>query len=276
MPTVAELERLQALLGRLEPLARKQRGQLIEAADWNALVDALLEVTRIAASSGATTAVPPHDHPDQVAVGWLDPRLRQLVTSGGLADPAAEGELGKLRRDLGRVVTRIDDVDVRIADVRSRVTEVATKDLAREADLTRVVRRVDGIGDARVDVTDLRSTLRALEVDVQRAVEVGTRLEVDGQPLDVAALVRRVDAADDLRQRLTAANGELLDATAFERRVTQLETSLVTESELDAAIGGLRGIQAGDRAELFEGARRARLGGRRGPRRQPRQRPARG
>ena len=41
MPTVAELERLQALVSRLTPLADVRRGELIRADDWNSL-DSLL------------------------------------------------------------------------------------------------------------------------------------------------------------------------------------------------------------------------------------------
>lgn len=260
MPTVAELERLQALVGRLEPLAHKRRGELIAADDWNALVQALLEVTRVALASDRGEAVAPHAHPDEVGLGWLDARLRQLITAGGLADPAAEAELGKLRRDLGRLGTRIDGVDEGVKDVRFRVADVSTKDLAREADLIRVARRVDGLGDARVEVADVRRTLAALEVEVGRAVEVGRRLEVDGPPVDMADVLRRLGGADELRQRLTAASGELLDAAAFERRVAQLETSLVTEAELDDALRPLRdATTAVDRAELLEEARRAAL-----------------
>lgn len=260
MPTVAELERLQALVGRLQSLAGKRRGELIAADDWNALVQAVLEVTRAALASDRQESVAPHAHPDEVGLGWLDARLRQLLTAGGLADPAAKAELGKLRRALDRVGARIDVVDAGVKDVRFRVADVSTKDLAREADLTRVARRVDGLGDARIEVADLRTTLRTLEADVGRAVEVGRRLEVDGEPVDVADVVNRLAGVEELRDRLTAANGELLDAVAFERRVAQLETSLVTEDELDQALRPLRDTVAGiDRAELLEAARRSAL-----------------
>lgn len=260
MPTVAELERLQALVGRLQSLAGKRRGELIAADDWNALVQAVLEVTRAALASDRQESVAPHAHPDEVGLGWLDARLRQLITAGGLADPAAKAELGKLRRALDRVGARIDVVDAGVKDVRFGVADVSTKDLAREADLTRVARRVDGLGDARVEVADLRTTLRTLEADVGRAVEVGRRLEVDGEPVDVADVVNRLAGVEELRDRLTAANGELLDAVAFERRVAQLETSLVTEDELDQALRPLRDTVAGiDRGELLEAARRSAL-----------------
>ena len=76
MPTVAELERLQALVGQLVPLAETQRGELIRAQDWNTVVGALIEVARATLSADATETVPPHEHPDQVRPGCPASRRR--------------------------------------------------------------------------------------------------------------------------------------------------------------------------------------------------------
>lgn len=241
MPTVAELERLEALIGQLIPLSDKRRGELIVAGDWNVLVGALIEVGRAAlGSDDDDNDVRPHDHTDQVSIGWLDPRVRQLVTGGGVKDAGAEVTLGKLRRDLTNLTTRVDDVGAQVKQARIRVETVATKDLVRETEVSRLNRKVLGAADDRGDIADLRNTLRTLETEVGRAVEVGALLEVNGQTIDVPGLAARVAAVEELRERLTQPNGELLDANAFEVRLLALQASLVTEDDLTEAIDSVR------------------------------------
>jgi len=259
MPTVAELERLRALVDQLLPLARKHRGELIEAEDWNAVVGALIEVARAAVAEGQPDVVPPHEHPDQVTAGWLDPRLRALLT--GVGNPATDADLRKVRRDLTGLRERLDRADSALGEVRLRVATVGTELELRQADLTRLDRKVLGAADSRADITDLRTTLRSLQSDVARAVDVGARLEVDGQPLDAAALVARVAAVEALRDRLTRSDGTLLDAGEFDRRLSELSGSRVSAEELKESLAELRqeilDRGAVDRDALLDAARLA-------------------
>ncbi len=257
MPTVVEIERLKALVERLAPLAAKSRGELIAADDWNTLVAALIELGR-ATVAAEHADVPQHEHPDQVSIGWLDPQLRQLITGGGLADPALDTTLLKLRRDVGLLDTRLERVGVDLQDARERVAVVATNDLTRTATLDRLNRKVLGAADDRGDIADLRSTLKTLQVEVGRAVEVGSKLEVDGKPVDVAGLVQRVVDVEKLRDRLTRPDGSLLDASGLEVRLTELQTALVTQAQLTEAIDEVR--RAGgalDQDKLLTAARTA-------------------
>lgn len=240
MPTAAEIERLEVLIGRLLPLSTKRRGELIAADDWNMLVGALIEVGRAAVASGVAETAPPHEHNDQVRIGWLDPRVRQLVTGGGVKDPGVDTELIKLRRDLSTLVGRVDSVGEDVARSRGRLDEVTTNDLVRQATLTRLDRKLLGAEGGRADIADLRTTLRTLQVEVGRAVEVGTRLEHGGEPIDVPRVVERVAAVEALRDRLTQPDGQLLDASALEVRLLELQTSLVTQDDLTEAIDGVR------------------------------------
>ena len=119
MPTVAELERLRALIERLIPLARAQRGELIRAQDWNEVVGAVIEVARAAyAESDHEAGIPPHEHPDQVKISWLEPALRALIERGPLADPAAAGKL----EDLNRRESRLSDLLTKVERDRARHT----------------------------------------------------------------------------------------------------------------------------------------------------------
>lgn len=237
MPTVAQLGRLQALVERLTPLTRTGPGELIRAQDWNDVVGVLIEVTRaVLAEDVEAKTVPPHEHPDQVKASWLDNTLRAIVERGPLGDPAAEARVSDLERRATRLAERLDKVQNDAREVRDRVSEVSARDLARQADVTSVRRTVDAIDGRRDDLQTLQNTLQSVQRDVRTAVEVGQRLVVDGQPVDFAQFDQRVRAVEEVRGRLTQPNGQLLDATALEARLTGLTNTLVTQAQLDEAL----------------------------------------
>ncbi|UJP39270.1 V-type ATP synthase subunit I [Cellulomonas palmilytica] len=258
MATAVEIERLQALVERLGPLAGKTRGELIAADDWNTLVSAIVEIGRATVATGQA-GVPQHEHPDQVGIGWLDPQLRQIVTGGGLKDPALDSALIKLRRDVSLLDTRLGRVGDDLAATRTRVDVVATNDVTRTATLDRLNRKVLGAADDRGDIADLRSTLRTLQTEVGRAVEVGSLLEVDGEPLDVPGLVQRLGSVEQLRDRLTRPDGSLLDASGLEIRLAELQAALVTQEQLTEAIDEVRsgGGNPRDLDQVLDAARQA-------------------
>lgn len=235
MPTVAELERLDALVQRLVPLTNVQRGELIQAQHWNLVVGALVELARDVLSEERESQVPAHGHPDQVSAGWLDPRLRTLLERGPLADPANVAKVAELERRLERLGSQGSQLDSGLKDARDRIADVSTRDLARQADITAIRRIIEGMADARDDVRDLRETLGQLQGEIRVAVEVGTRLVVDGQPVDMQLLHDRLKEVEGLRDRLRLPNGDWLDARALEIRLTELVNQFVTEEELDAA-----------------------------------------
>src|ERR671930_2580017 len=102
MPTEAEIDRLQGLIAQLAPLAKRASGDLIKSADWDLVVDSLIAVAR-AQVSEQVEPVKPHEHSEQVSIGWLDPKLRQLVEGGPLADPAQVARLGDVERRAERL-----------------------------------------------------------------------------------------------------------------------------------------------------------------------------
>ena len=236
MTTAADLDRLQALLARLTPVAGRQRGEVIRADDWNLVVGSLIEVARAVLAEAAAADVPPHQHTDQVQLSWLDGRLRTLLQSGPLNDPATLTRLAAVERRLAGSGGNLDGVKADLDNLRSRVTEITTRDLVREKDVTLVRRNLAAVGDSRGDIVNLRQTLDAVRTDLTRAIEVGRQLEQDGHPIDVPALVARVDALDVLREHLTGPDGEPFDAAVLERRLTELTNTLVTEEELDEAL----------------------------------------
>lgn len=245
MPTIAKLERLEALVGRLEPLAEKTRGELIEAPHWNALVDSVIEVARSVLAEDKTEVVPEHEHSDQVGLGWLDSKLRGLVLEGGLTDPGEESRLSKLARDMKGITNQLEELELSISQLKSDLNGISTRDLLRESDMTTVSRKIDGITDARDEVATLRKTLRTLETDVKQAVEFGQTVTRDGELINVAELVTRVERVEELRAQFTTGQGTLFSANEFERRLVELQNTLVTEEELDKVLETVR-KQVGD------------------------------
>lgn len=256
MPTVAQLERLEALVKRLEPLADKHRGELIEAPHWNSLVGSVIEVARSVLAEDRTDVVPEHDHSDQVGVGWLDSKLRGLILEGGLNDPGGESQLFKLSRELESLSKQLDQMRESLSQLKSDLNGISTRDLMRESDMTRVSRKIDGIADARDDVTALRQTFQTLEVDVKRAIEFGQTVVRNGQIINVADLLTRVESVETLRDSLTNSAGNVFNANDLERRLVQLQNTLVTEDELDEALKTVRvQVEGGLRSSILEESR---------------------
>ncbi|HYQ68292.1 hypothetical protein [Actinophytocola sp.] len=256
MATVNEIERLRQLVERLLPISRRDAGDVIAARDWNTVVGALLEVARAVVDGGSTHAVEPHDHPDQVRMGWLEPRLRALIERGPMDDPVALGRIGAVERGIGAVDKRLDELVSSLRDVRTATTRLETQDLGRDATITRLGRKMDGLGDARDDVTSVRETLDSLRGDLTSLLTFSAGLE----GLTPADLLDHLQAIDELRARLTTPTGALLDAAEFERRLVELSTTLVTEEELSEALAGVRTqIPEDVYAQLLDAVRRIAL-----------------
>lgn len=237
MPTVAELERLDGLVRRLTPMADVQRGALIRAGDWNALVSALLEVLRAVLADDATATAPaPHEHIDQVNLGWLDPRVRALVERGPLSEPTAVGRFDGMDRRLAQATQRMQLLEDTTRDARATASELAVRDERRASDLAGIRRQVDVLPDTREDILSLRESLNGIGTDVRRAIQVGDGLRVDGQPFDAQALADRLKGIEDLRQRWTAPDGTVFDSNALERRLTELSNTFISQAVLDQAL----------------------------------------
>lgn len=232
MATINDIERLQALVDRLLPLASRSRGEVIAAEDWNTVVAALLEVAQAAVTEGAGTAVPPHKHQDQVTLAWLDPRLRTLIERGPLADPASTSRVTAIERRSALIGQQLDKMAAQVRDLRVVTSRQETNDLDRESSLTVLSRTVNGLTDPRDEISSLRASLDAIGKGVAAVSTFASGLG-DVTP---AALLSGLTRVGELEQRLTMPTGALLDAAEFERQLTELRTTLVTEEELTAAI----------------------------------------
>lgn len=258
MATTENLERLEGLVKTLAPLADKQRGELIEAGQWNALVDGVLEVARASLAGAVEETVPQHKHTDMVGLEWLTPKLRDLISGGALTDPASQSALAKLERKVDRLAVRMDELADKFSRIQADLAGVQTKDVVRQNEVTELGRKIDGVRDSRDDVAQLRSSLSTISTDVQTAVAAVGSLTSGGQLIDVAALVGRVDQFDGLRNALTTPAGNVLSAAEYERRLEELRAQLVTEDELRGSLDGLRDEFGGfDASSILEEARAA-------------------
>jgi|GEM_PF-455453 len=241
MSAVFELERLRALVERLRPLATVQRGDVIRADNWNVVVESLIELARAVTTLESEGNVPPHDHPSEVSLDWLDAKLRQLVERGPLADPVAVTRVSEVEQQAVRLSTEIASVGAKLTGLRERLDETITRDLVRESSIVKVTKKVDGIADTREDVLSLRQTMDTIRTDLTAAIQVRRLLEIDGKPVNMKVFDGRVAELEQLRERLVMPNGQLLDAVTIEQRLQEVENRFVTRDELEDILDGRQG-----------------------------------
>jgi len=233
MPTVAELERLDAIVSRLIPLANVQRGQLIEAANWNVVVESILEVARAVLGDVASDTVSEHDHIDQVGLDWLSPEVRNLLERGPLTDPISERRILDVERRIKSFNDQSEKIDTSIQSLRQRWDDLATRDIQREANLVRIDKTVSNLPNTSQAIVDVRSSLDGLRTDLQQALEMGSALIIDGEVVDLGGIINRIESVEALREGLITADGQLFDVSSFEIQLQELQNEFVAREELD-------------------------------------------
>jgi predicted flap endonuclease-1-like 5' DNA nuclease len=73
---------------------------------------------------------------------------------------------------------------------------------------------------------------------VQTAVEGAEKFKTGGDIADFEKIHSRLRAMEVLKERLTMPQGDLLDALALEKRLTELNNTYVTKEELSEVLGG--------------------------------------
>lgn len=245
MPTTADLQRLQAMLAALTPLASEASGEVIRAQDWNALAGAVAELAQVVIAGGPDVS-PPHDHAGAVGLSWLDPGLRAQVQGGTLGDPAQDARLGAVERALSRLDERITGLGNLVSDLQTAAGQSAANDLVHRGQFAAINATVSGLSDARTDVANLRGSLATLQTSVSAAVQASAGLQVDGQPIGtvVTALTDRVSAVEGTQRQNTATLAQVATAT----------TDVVTNARLQAAVSSVQAtLSQADRDALRQG-----------------------
>ena len=227
MRTAAETDRLKSVIASLQTLGNAQRGDLITAQRWNELVSVVTSLAQIMLSAQENELVPPHEHPDQVKLSWLDPALRAMIEKGP-SDPIRLIDFDHRVRLLEGELTTVRTA---ATDARDRLAEISTRELVRDANISEVRRVVETIDKRKDAITELRNTFESIHSKVDTAIEASARFVIGGQPVDMEALDRRVKAVEDLRTSVqTSVQG-------FETRITDLQKNTVTQAQLNEAIG---------------------------------------
>lgn len=227
MRTAAETDRLRSVVASLQALGNAQRGDLITAQRWNELVSVVTSLAQMMLAAQESELVPPHEHPDQVKLSWLDPALRAMVEKGP-SDPNRQIEVDHRVRLLeGEMAT----VRTAANDARDRLAEISTRELVRDANISEVRRVVETIDRRKDAVAELRQTFESIHGKVDKAIEASAHLVIGGEPVDMEKLDQRVKAVEELRTSVQTS------VTGFETRITDLQKNTVTQAQLNEAVG---------------------------------------
>lgn len=235
MPTAQDLDRLRAMLTLLQQIGSVQTGELIRAADWNAMAGAVGDLARAVLAAEANATVPPHEHLDQVSIDWLTQQLKDLVQRGSLSDPVAQNRLSNIEQTLQRFSAQLDTTSTTVSDFRGRLTDVATNDLARQSAVTSVQRALNNVIDPRPDIAAMRASLDAVQNNLTTVQKAASALTVNGAPIDVPGLSTRVAGLESFRSSFTAATGQILDAATIENEIANIRGASITQDQLTQA-----------------------------------------
>lgn len=235
MASVADIDRVSAIVRTLDALGNVRPGDVIQAQQWNDLVGAVKGLAHAVLGAREET-VPPHDHTGQVKLSWLDAPLRAMVEKGR-SDPVLDIRFVEVERKLQVLDTRVAQVSAAAADAAGNVVRLNTRVFERDADFTEVHRKIETFDARKDEITSLRDTLGGIQERVDRAARVATRLDLDAQPdFDLRTFIGRVEKLEELPKRLTTATGELLDVQGFETRISDLQKKFVTQAQLDVRL----------------------------------------
>ena len=241
MATPEDLDRLRGLLKQLMEIGSVKRGEIIRADAWNILIDSVADIARAVLAAETASIIPGHKHLDDVTPEWLAPQLRQAMERGILSDPVLQNRLSKTELAVSRLNQRLEANETKVEEFKGRLTDVATRDLVREAAITSVRRAIDNIDDPRSDIRAMRDSLNTIHKEITTVQDIASKLSADGKIIDVGEILKSVADLKEFRESLRTANGELLDAAAIERRLAEVSVRAVSQEQLDEVAKGRRG-----------------------------------
>jgi len=244
MATTLQLERIGALVDKLDPLDAKQRGMRIQADEWNALVDVLrgvLEIDRTQEDGVQTNlarafAAIDHQHLGQVSLSWLDADLQARVggaqDGGSVSVRAALSEAAQTLAGLGTQVARLGDLVQRQQTALDRIT-VDSADRSRTLD--QFDQRFAGVENLRTLVGTLSNDVRGVAGNIDTVLALrGQLTDPAGHPIDVAQLKANVTELEGLRENLKGVDGSLLRLRDIEVKLNEVRDA--------TGVGGAGGL----------------------------------
>jgi hypothetical protein len=214
------LERIAALTDLLTAVDGRRRGEPIEAAQWNTVVEVLrgvLEIDRaqesgLAQSLADSYAPIGHEHLGQVSLAWLDADLQNRLVTGSGGGPVSVlrnlTDVGARVNDLSTVVSTLTN---HLETVQKRTDDTAVDELTRSSKLRTLETRFTGVEDLRALVTSIAAQVQDLGPQVQTVLDLRSQLTTAaGEPIDVRAVTAQVGTLD---AGLTAATSGVDGAT---------------------------------------------------------------
>lgn len=222
---------LARVVDRLRPLAGKTPGQPLRSDDWNQVVTAVTELADLVARReddaeaqlDARYARAEHRHKGEITLAWFDPEARTLVESATTGSVEQTAGLARLNRELDAHEQRVEELAQRLENLSGAVEGVRGVDVKRERDIGRIAVDLENARAVDTRVTALANQLGGF--DESRRIILAFRdslRDPNGEPLDLNTLNDRLTQVDDLRDRLTLANGEIVRVRELEARIDRI------------------------------------------------------
>jgi hypothetical protein len=242
MAATNQLQKIAALVDRLQPIGNKQRGMPIQAEEWNALVEVLsgiLEIDRAQEENAQASleqkfAPLVHEHLGQVSVTWLDAVLQTTISSGG-GDVPTRLVLTDMAQKLAGLGTQVAQLTTTTEDQRRLLDGFSVNDVDRAKALRDFDTRFASVANLNTSVTGLASQIDGLKTSLNTVLDLGKSLsDPSGAPIDVGKIRQELTDLEGLRDNLKGIDGTLV-------RVRDLQLQLKDVSDV-VGVGGSGGL----------------------------------
>jgi hypothetical protein len=232
--TTGRLERIAALNDLLTGLAGRQRGEPIEAAQWNTIVEVLQGIlgidvaqeTGLAQSLADSYAPADHEHLGRVSLAWLDADLQdRLVTGGGAGPVSVRGTLTDVSARMGDLSGVVSTLSTQLETIQKRADDSAVDELTRSSKLRTFEARFTGVEDLRALVISVSAEFQDLGPKVQAVLDLRSQLTNDaGEPINVREVAAHVSGLDTALSAATSGvAGETLRMRDLQLAIQELE-----------------------------------------------------
>ncbi len=247
MPRAESLDLLNSLVEKLGPIGQVSAGAPLKSADWNALVDAVRSLGRLVASRESTTdeflderyATRTHEHPNQVALSWLDPPTGALIERSIDGAVEQQAALKSARDEIARLRAGLDALGKQFDDLRAKFDGLTDSDSARGREVTRVAMRVESLRDVEGRVSTLGDRIGTISDGVKAALEFRKELvDANGRPIDVKSFAQRIADLEGMRDNLKTASGDIVHIREIESALARLEENSVDRGAVDEVVIG--------------------------------------
>ena len=228
------LEKIAQLTERIGPLSRKSRGMRIEAEEWNTLVETvrgILEIDRAQERGGTATLEENfsrrgHQHLGEVALDWLDPDLQERFATGG-GSLSARSQIAQLEEKVAGLATQVARLASLVESQQRAIDSAAVEELDRSRRLRELGERFSGIEDLRTSLTVLNGEVTGLTRNVDQVLELRAGLlDPQGELVDLSAVQEQVTDLQSLRENLEGVDGSLVRMRDMEVRMRDIEDAV--------------------------------------------------